>query len=178
MDPTTADALRMARYLSRIAFVTRGIGILGVIGSVIGLLVALDQRSSSDRLGFSLISLCVLLIAVVVWSTGTFHGTMARMAPLVARLDQKLDQAVADRDLLATKPSAVNPFLQEPSAPSPRAEADPDTDRMPEPQPPARVARVPEPKPEPAKIPCPSCGGPIHPEATRCVHCMKRVAHA
>ena len=38
-----------------------------------------------------------------------------------------------------------------------------------------------EPEPEPAleaeidKAPCPHCGGLIHPQATRCVHCMKKI---
>ncbi len=88
LDPTGQDSLRMARYLSGVSLLTRGIGILGVIGSLIGLLAALNQRSSDDRLGFSLISLGVLLIAVVVWSTGTFHGAMARLVPLVVRIDE------------------------------------------------------------------------------------------
>ena len=66
LDPTSQQGLRMARYLSAISTLTRGMGIVGVLGSVLGLLAALGQNRSSDRLGFSLIALGVLLIAVVV----------------------------------------------------------------------------------------------------------------
>lgn len=177
LDPTGQDSLRMARYLSGVSLLTRGIGILGVIGSLIGLLAALNQRSSDDRLGFSLISLGVLLIAVVVWSTGTFHGAMARLVPLVVRIDERLDEAEVQRRMQAARAAAPVPTQMpetataaEPAvAPAPEAEV---------PALPIRLKPPPEPKPEPVKIPCPSCGGLIHPEATRCVHCMKRVAHA
>ncbi|MBK9001583.1 MAG: hypothetical protein IPM35_38170 [Myxococcales bacterium] len=173
LDPTGQDSLRMARYLSGISLFTRGIGILGVIGSLIGLVAALNQRSSDDRLGFSLISLGVLLIAVVVWSTGTFHGAMARVVPLVVRIDERLEEAEVQRRMLAVRALAPVP-AETPAgapavAPAPAAEV---------PAEPIRLKPPPEPKPEPVKIPCPSCGGLIHPEATRCVHCMKRVAHA
>lgn len=179
LDPTGHDSLRMARYLSGISLFTRGIGILGVLSSLIGLLAALNQRSSDDRLGFSLISLGVLLIAVVVWSTGTFHGAMARLIPLVVRIDERLDEAEVQRRLLAAR--AVQPVASTVERSEPSAAAAPAVVPAPEAEKPAEPVRLkppPEPKPEPVKTPCPSCGGLIHPEATRCVHCMKRVAHA
>lgn len=178
LDPTGQDSLRMARYLSGISLFTRGIGILGVVGSLIGLVAALSQRSSDDRLGFSLISLGVLLIAVVVWSTGTFHGAMARLVPLMVRIDERLDEAEVQRRMLASRAlapvPAETPAAAPAVAPAPAAEV-PAAEVAEEP---IRLKPPPEPKPEPVKIPCPSCGGLIHPEATRCVHCMKRVAHA
>ena len=38
------------------------------------------------------------------------------------------------------------------------------------------AAPPPPPPPEPERVPCPLCGGSIHPDATRCVHCMKKIA--
>lgn len=185
-DPTGREGLKMARYLSAISMFARGIGILGVAGSVIGILVALSMRRSDDQLGFSLISLGVMLIAVVVWSTGTFHGTMAKMAPVLVSIDQKLEETLARERQRALAPAPTPPapatapaplednaFLAGPEVAAPASA--PDTEPAAPPESVPRV-RVPEPKPEPERMPCPSCGGLIHPEATRCVHCMKRVA--
>ncbi len=202
----------MARYLSAVSMFARGVGILGVIGSVIGLLAATNMRRSDDRVGFSLISLGVLLIAFVVWSAATFHGMQAKLAPLVVRLDERLEALEARQRLQAMAPApvpapapapattpAAMPAPGEPvlapawphaaaPAPAPSPEPEPAVS-APEPEPavsapepePAVSAPEPEPalaKPEPIRTPCPHCGGLIHPEATRCVHCMKRVARA
>ncbi|MCK6537954.1 MAG: hypothetical protein L6Q84_33685 [Polyangiaceae bacterium] len=212
LDPNARQALRMARYLSAVSMFARGVGILGVIGSVIGLLAATNMRRSDDRVGFSLISLGVLLIAFVVWSAATFHGMQAKLAPLVVRLDERLEALEARQRLQAMAPApvpapapapattpAAMPAPGEPvlapawphaaaPAPAPSPEPEPAVS-APEPEPavsapepePAVSAPEPEPalaKPEPIRTPCPHCGGLIHPEATRCVHCMKRVARA
>lgn len=207
LDPNAQQALRMARYLSAVSMFARGVGILGVIGSVIGVLAAMGMRRSDDRVGFSLISLGVLLIAFVVWSAATFHGMQAKLAPLVVRLDERLEALEARQRLLATMQVAPAPA----PAPAEAAPAPPAPDLAPAwpvaaasevagasapvasqvepiatpPEPIASqtepVAPEPEPapaKPEPVRTPCPNCGGLIHPEATRCVHCMKRVARA
>jgi len=214
LDPNAQQALRMARYLSAVSMFARGVGILGVIGSVIGLLAATNMRRSDDRVGFSLISLGVLLIAFVVWSAATFHGMQAKLAPLVVRLDERLEaletrqrlQAMAPAPTPAPAPApattpAAMPAPGEPvlapawpgaAAPAPSPVPPPVPEpavSAPEPAPavsapepePAVSAPEPEPvaaKPEPIRTPCPHCGGLIHPEATRCVHCMKRVARA
>jgi len=224
LDPNAQQALRMARYLSAVSMFARGVGILGVIGSVIGLLAATNMRRSDDRVGFSLISLGVLLIAFVVWSAATFHGMQAKLAPLVVRLDERLEALEARQRLQAmapaptpapapapaTTPGAALPAPGEPVlAPAWPGAAAPAPSPVPSPAPepavsapepalavsapepalavsapepaPAVSAPAPEPvtaKPEPIRTPCPHCGGLIHPEATRCVHCMKRVARA
>ncbi len=194
------EARRMARYLSAISTLTRGLGIVGVLGSVLGLLAALGQNRSSDRLGFSLIALGVLLIAVVVWATGVFHGTIARSVPLLTRIDERLEALEARAAAAAARPAPAvpaapvvegevaavaaptpAPTAPAPTAPAPTAPAPIPTERGPEsskPEAPAPVQATPvtsEPQ-DPPRTPCPHCGGLIHPEATRCVHCMKRVA--
>ncbi|MBI3206882.1 MAG: hypothetical protein HYZ29_35425 [Myxococcales bacterium] len=214
LDPNAQQALRMARYLSAVSMFARGVGILGVIGSVIGVLAAMGMRRSDDRVGFSLISLGVLLIAFVVWSAATFHGMQAKLAPLVVRLDERLEALETRQRLLATMPVAppiAAAPTPAPAAPAQVAPAPPAPDLAPawpgaaasevasapapvasqvEPiaTPPEPIASQAEPvapepeltpaKPEPVRTPCPNCGGLIHPEATRCVHCMKRVARA
>lgn len=211
LDPNAQQALRMARYLSAVSMFARGVGILGVIGSVIGVLAAMSMRRSDDRVGFSLISLGVLLIAFVVWSAATFHGMQAKLAPLVVRLDERLEALETRQRLLATMAVAPPVAVTPAPAPAEAAPAPPAPDLAPAwpvaaasevasapapvasqvepiatpPEPIASqavpVAPEPEPapaKPEPVRTPCPSCGGLIHPEATRCVHCMKRVARA
>jgi hypothetical protein len=215
LDPNAQQALRMARYLSAVSMFARGVGILGVIGSLIGVLAAMSMRRSDDRVGFSLISLGVLLIAFVVWSAATFHGMQAKLAPLVVRLDERLEALEARQRLQAAAPAAPTPGLAPAPATTPAAmpapgepvlapawpgAAAPAPAPSPEPEPepavsapelepalakpelePALAKPEPEPalaKPEPIRTPCPHCGGLIHPEATRCVHCMKRVARA
>ena len=199
LDPTSQQGLRMARYLSAISTLTRGMGIVGVLGSVLGLLAALGQNRSSDRLGFSLIALGVLLIAVVVWATGVFHGTIARSVPLLTRLDARLE-ALEARSAAAARAAAApvagaevaavaapTPFIVAPTPPNPEpmvAEPAPEHVITTAPEaaldgpapalaPATPVTSEPE---QPTRTPCPHCGGLIHPEATRCVHCMKRVA--
>jgi hypothetical protein len=61
--------------------------------------------------------------------------------------------------------TAPNPFLTE-------TEKETAVSERPAPPPP-KPPKVEPPPPE--KVPCPSCGGLIHPEASRCVHCMKRI---
>jgi hypothetical protein len=188
IDPSVQAALRMARTLTAVSTFARGIGILGVVGSLIGLVAALGARRADDRVGFSLIALGVLMIAVVVWSVGSFHGTFARLAPVVARIDERLDelsrleQRAPQPGVAVAQPPPESPFEALSAGSlgvSEVADAPPDPPAAEaESPPPAPVVRLPEPKPEPERSPCPSCGGLIHPEATRCVHCMKRVARA
>lgn len=206
----------MARYLKGLSLLTRGIGILGVVGSLIGLLAAFSQRSSSDRLGFSLISLCVLLIAIVVWSTGTFHGSMAHVVPVIVRIDERLEEAQAaavaarraaslvksaapasDAAMPVTAAAIPGPLdwgvaqsgggvteadpVPAAAMPGPGAEIGVGTPEaaVDAPEPAAEAAPViEEAKPEPVRTPCPHCGGLTHPEATRCVHCLKHIARS
>jgi hypothetical protein len=129
--------------------------------------VALDMRSESDRIGFSLCAMATLLFGVLVWGTGVFHGAVSGMLPVLASIDFKLERLARLQTLQATAPSAPNPFLTEPvSAPAPESERAPAT---PPPPPPKKE------EPPVVKVPCPSCGGLVHPEASRCVHCMKRI---
>ena len=173
--------LRMSRYLRRISTATRAISILVVIGACIFLLVALNMRSSDDRVGFSLIALAVILFAVLVWGAGTFHGAAAEALPTLVSVDRKLDQlgwlltsmraaAPPTAPIDSEKPEELTAADIEPAptAMEPAALA------LDAPAPPGPAPRAE--KPEPAKSPCPHCGGMVHPEATRCVHCMKKIA--
>ncbi|MFO0568710.1 MAG: hypothetical protein U0263_23815 [Polyangiaceae bacterium] len=158
--------LKMARYLHRIAFLTRGLAILSLLGGVVLLFAALDMRSSSDRVGFSLMSLALMVISILVWSTGVFHGAFASALPLLHSIDDKLD-ALGSKSTAVPEPAPV--------APATLATATPELAASPEPEPEARAARVREPEPEPERVPCPHCAGLVHPGATRCVHCMKKI---
>jgi hypothetical protein len=172
-DPLEHREMRFQAYLRRISRATRIIGILSVIGSLFLVLVALDMRSESDRIGFSLCAMATMLFGVLVWGTGVFHGAVSGVLPVLASIDFKLERLARLQALQATaKPvdagTAANPFLA-PSAEN--AEPAAESERAPTPPPP------PPKKEEPpvVKVPCPSCGGLVHPEASRCVHCMKRI---
>jgi hypothetical protein len=165
--------MRAARKLARASALTRGIGLFAIVGALLGLFFALTAtRGSDDRLGFSLISLSVLVIATLVWATGTFHGAVGQALPTLSSIDRKVDllaEALRTRDRAEPAPDAA-------PAPNPPAELPPPISE-------AKPAPAPRPPPpEPEKVPCPLCGGRIHPDATRCVHCMKKLprpaAHA
>ncbi len=167
--------LSAARSLTRAALVTRIIGIVTMIGAVLTILTALGgSMSSSDRTGFSLVGLVVLVLGTIVWVNGVFHATVGRFLPSVVALDRKLDrlaELAERRTLPAQGPATAEPapVLAVEVAPSAEAAA-PAPDPAPAPKPVARPV-----PPEPARTPCPLCGGLIHPEATRCVHCMQKI---
>lgn len=186
--------LRFARYLAGVSRFTRAIGILAVFGSVLLILVTQSSvRSSSDRVGFTLVSLTVLLFGVLVWGVGVFHGTFAVFVRRVAAIDGKLDalgqmlarassnvpvvavqDAVAPTESPANAPSDVQGVAaRQEIGPAATDARGPVSERAPaEPQGAAASVSVTEPE----RTPCPHCGGSIHPQATRCVHCMKKVA--
>jgi hypothetical protein len=170
----TPREMRFQAYLRRFSRVTRIIGILAVVGSIFTMFAALDMRSESDRIGFSLCAMATLLFGVLVWATGVFHGAVSSALPVLASMDFKLERLARLQAMQATAKTvdaaapaslpgtAQNPFLTEETAVSERPAP-----------PPPKPPKV-EPPP-PQKVPCPSCGGLIHPEASRCVHCMKRI---
>lgn len=191
------DRLRFGRYLSKISAVTRVIGIIACVGGVITILGALAMRRSDDQLGFSSIGLAVLLFGILVWSTGVFHGAVARILPTVVQMDRKLDwlgrvlaeraastptgaTAVQAQAAAAVAPAQIvaaprnEPSASVPEAGSPIASAARTELRAAQPSPEAEPR--PEPPPEIQRTPCPHCGGLTHPEALRCVHCMKKIA--
>ncbi len=184
-DSEDSERARAARYLLRLSSVTRGIGIIACIGAVITIVIAMGMRSSSDQVGFTLTGLAVLLFGILVWATGAFHGAVGRALPTLFTIDRKLDTIARELGAreIAITPSAVDGPPTEPMpeappgaltpGPAPAPAPEPERDSGPEPT--AAVRRI-EPAPEIVKTPCPHCGGLIHPEATRCVHCMKKVA--
>lgn len=170
----TPREMRFQAYLRRLSRVTRIIGIIAVIGSVIVMLVALDMRSESDRIGFSLCALATLLFGVLVWGTGVFHGAVSSLLPVIASIDFKLERIARLQALQATAkpveaPAAPNPFLT-PSVENTKPAPELEPAAAPPPRPPPKKEEPPV-----VKVPCPSCGGLVHPEASRCVHCMKRI---
>lgn len=190
-DRDMSEAASFARYLGKISKATRVIGIIVCIGAVITILVALGQRRTDDQIGFSLIGMGVLLFGILVWSTGTFHGAVARALPTLFAVDRKLDaigRMLATREggapaqpggAVAPSVAVAPPEIAPPPAPAPAPEPEP------EPAPTAETETAPElapvvrrihDEPEIVRVPCPHCNGLIHPEATRCVHCMRKVA--
>ena len=227
--------LRFARKLGTSSVIVRAIGIMVMVGSVIGVLVSLSLRRSSDRVGFTLISMAVLVLGALVWGSGVFHAAVSRFLPSVLDIEDKLDalsrpkkarraapvEAAAPSQTLDVSAAAEAPALAEtvPPEASPRraARSASATSTIPEPwvagaagtkhsapgnvtadeaqadaeansttgdsnSPEAEAKLEPEPQhrareeePPPQRVPCPHCGGGIHPEASRCVHCMRRV---
>jgi hypothetical protein len=175
-DPSE-PCVRMARYLRRISVATRVIAILVSLGALLAMLAALGMRRSDDRIGFSLISLALILFGMLVWGTGTFHGAVAEALPTLTGLDTKLDRIA--RLLNALRAPAPAPPDAEATTGLTAADIEPAaaSSETAEPAPePERVTRSQEPAPEPQKVPCPLCAGLIHPQATRCVHCMRKVS--
>jgi hypothetical protein len=82
----TPREMRFQAYLRRFSRATRIIGILAVVGSIFTLFVALDMRSESDRIGFSLCAMATLLFGVLVWATGVFHGAVSSALPVLASI--------------------------------------------------------------------------------------------
>jgi hypothetical protein len=78
-------------------------------------------------------------------------------APPLTEADAQLVEDDAEPggpgEAAAAEPTRSEPAAGEPAGPTPQAEA------------PA----------EPPRKSCPHCGGSIHREATRCVHCMRKV---
>jgi hypothetical protein len=241
MSNPNDERLRYARKLATAGLVVRVIGVAVIIGSVIGVMVALNLRRPDDRIGFSLISMAVLLFGALVWGSGMFHSAVARFLPSVVDIEDKLDalarpkkprgalratgqggEATSDAHALSApagssllpavamatseagqKEPLPNAFLGEPSSTIPEpwtaeaasrvqaiaitsgdllgsAEVDGelatrepsvagDGDENP------MHARAVASDLDPERVPCPHCGGGIHPEASRCVHCMRRV---
>ena len=188
-DNNRDEALRHAKSLARVSVVTRVVGILATVGAVFLLFAALDMSSRSDRTGFSIMSIAVILFGFVVWSVGAFHGAASRAIPALL---ERVDHLCALNAPSAELPSVLAPAVEAaplaaealppPEAADPAAEAaaslevEPAASAADQPQMPES-----EPEPEPAleaeidKAPCPHCGGLIHPQATRCVHCMKKI---
>ncbi len=82
------ECLSASRSLGRISTATRVIGILSILGGFFLLIAALDMRRSSDKMGFSIMALAVVLFGILVWSVGAFHSATARTIPaLLERLD-------------------------------------------------------------------------------------------
>jgi outer membrane biosynthesis protein TonB len=171
------DRLGFARHLVRASVATRAIGILCSSGALLMILVALTSvRRSSDRVGFTLMGLGILLFGVLVWANGVFHASVGRALPTLVALDEKLAWIAAQ---LARPPAAPQPtpVMPEPAPeqavlPLTEPEPEPAAEASPEPPPPTE----PEPEEKIARVPCPHCGGDVHPQATRCVHCMKKIA--
>ncbi len=235
IDPND-ERLRFARKLGTSSVIVRAIGIMVMVGSMIGVLVSLSLRRSSDRVGFTLISMAVLVLGALVWGSGVFHAAVSRFLPSVLDIEDKLDalsrpkkarraaqvdisgspqtldvsaasEALALAETVppeggprdAVRSASATSTIPEPwvaeaagtmhlaaghsaldvppetGAPSNDSDSSPpeaSTEAELETQPQHR-AREEEPQPE--RVPCPHCGGGIHPEASRCVHCMRRV---
>ncbi len=174
-EETHDRAVRSARSLGRISLVTRIIGILSSLAAILVFFAAQDMSSRSDRTGFSIMSFALLLFGVLVWATGAFHAAVARSLPMLVSVDIKLERALR---LLAIGPARVSPEGQAGPAPAPpvlptQAEAALEPEVKAEPPPARKPPRVEPPPPE--RTPCPHCGGLVHPDATRCVHCMKKI---
>jgi hypothetical protein len=171
------DRRRFARHLVRASLATRVIGILCSVGALLMILVTLSSvRNSSDRVGFTLIGLTILLFGVLVWGNGVFHAAVGRALPTLVDLDEKLAWIAGYMARTPAAPVAPEPTpaatLPEPAAPPPEPEPAAATEpAAPEPTEPEPVA-----EPEPERVPCPHCGGDVNPQATRCVHCMKKIA--
>ncbi len=90
VDPND-ERLRYARKLKTAGLVVRIIGAAVMVGSILGVLVALNLRRSDDRIGFSLISMAVLLFGALVWGSGMFHSAVARFLPSILDVEAKLD---------------------------------------------------------------------------------------
>ncbi|MEZ4221969.1 MAG: hypothetical protein R3B13_13635 [Polyangiaceae bacterium] len=223
------DRLRHARRLATASVIVRAIGIVVMIGSAIGVLVALNMRRPDDRIGFSLIALAVLVLGAIVWGNGVFHAVVSRFLPTMIDIDERLD--LLSRERRARKPRLDPPSVTEPvaaevvtmtgfegmfagpattpDAPPPTAQDEPmqadpsaaaahadtgdgasehaaaeDTpalapseDREENPDAAEQVAGASSHLEEDIpRVPCPLCGGGIHPQATRCVHCMRKLA--
>jgi hypothetical protein len=169
-DDHNPRELKFSVYLRRFSRATRIIGMLTMFASFILFAAAMDMRSESDRIGFSIMSFALLLFATLVWATGVFHGAVSSALPTLASLDFKLERTL--RLLAAQKEPRMFSHSAETLPAGPETDPDPAPESLPE------VKAPPPPKPEPPpveKVPCPSCGGLIHPEASRCVHCMKRI---
>jgi len=168
------DRRRFARQLVRASVATRVIGILCSVGALLMILVTLSSvRSSSDRVGFTLIGLTILLFGVLVWGNGVFHAAVGRTLPTLVDLDEKLAWIAGHLSHTLTRPAAAEPtpVAAPQESTEPQGSTEPEPAAAPEPA-------VPEEKKEEevVRVPCPHCGGDIHPQATRCVHCMKKVA--
>ncbi len=231
IDPNDVR-LRFARKLGTSSVIVRAIGIMVMVGSMIGVLISLSLRRSSDRVGFTLISMAVLVLGALVWDSGVFHAAVSRFLPSVLDIEDKLDalsrpkkarraaqvavaapsqtldvSAAAEETVppeggrqRAARSASATSTIPEPrvaeaagtmhsvasnvtageavaetevnytDADSNSPEAIAEAKLEPEPQHRARDEEFP-----PQRVPCPHCGGGIHPEASRCVHCMRRV---
>jgi hypothetical protein len=190
-DPydSNEERLRFARYLARISAATRAIGVLAVIGAVIGLLVAMSMRRADDRLGFSLIAMTVALFGILVWGTGVFHGAVGRTIPTLVRIDRSLITLIGLSTARRGESHQLETSDGPPALPAPAevpaVTASPEPAREEWPSEPITEPRVEDVQGAPSRLevpeevvktPCPLCGGLIHPQATRCVHCMKKIA--
>ncbi len=132
------ECLSASRSLGRISTATRVIGILSILGGFLLLFAALDMRRSSDKMGFSIMALAVVLFGILVWSVGAFHSATARTIPaLIERLDYLCMRAAPQ--LPAAAPAVVAPAVVAPAvvAPEQAPVADvqePATEAAPEPE--------------------------------------------
>ncbi|MEB2312706.1 MAG: hypothetical protein OZ921_00820 [Sorangiineae bacterium] len=193
------NAPPFTRYLARVSRLTRGVGITISGCALIGALASLGVSYASDRLGFMLVSVGFLCLGVIVWSVGVFHGAAAHAFATLRSLDARVYELArrgasgAPRTASAAPPAPVAEVVTEPAAVAATA-AEPDG-LAPSPAAPHAVeASVPEASTassgdaprevaparggdqDVARVPCRRCGGLIHPDARRCVHCMKKVA--
>jgi hypothetical protein len=155
--------LRALRRLARASAVTRVLGVIVMVCSSIAMLVACTaSKSSDDRLAVGLMALVALMFGSLIWSTGAFHGAVAETLPSLLGVDRKIEWlgALLANGVLAT----------------PNEQAQGDVPRLNAPEEAIELAPPPPPPPEPERVPCPLCGGLIHPDATRCVHCMRKLS--
>ncbi|HMR07720.1 MAG TPA: hypothetical protein PKA88_18180 [Polyangiaceae bacterium] len=114
VDPND-ERLRYARKLKTAGLVVRIIGATVMVGSILGVLVALNLRRSDDRIGFSLISLAVLLFGALVWGSGMFHSAVARFLPSILDVEAKLDALARPKKARAARATAAQPAGSEAS---------------------------------------------------------------
>lgn len=133
VDPND-ERLRYARKLKTAGLVVRIIGAAVMVGSILGVLVALNLRRSDDRIGFSLISLAVLLFGALVWGSGMFHSAVARFLPSILDVEAKLDALARPKKARAARAAAAQPAGSESvvaapvtDGPPPGASSPPDT---------------------------------------------------
>lgn len=196
------NAPPFTRYLSRISRFTRGVGIALCFGALIALFAALAVPGEGDKIGFALISAGALSVGLLVWSVGVFHGAAAHAFATLRSLDARVYELArrgASSPLRAASAAPAAPVAEPVAEPAATSMAEPggaaessaaphavERAALPEASAaaaPSRSGDAPhEASParggdqDVARVPCPRCGGLIHPDARRCVHCMKKVA--